>query len=124
MMKILVVTIMRFWRTRSNKNQQIQQYSYHHRTRPFQFCKEETKTIFFVQDPPAATAIEVHNPNHKSTDTKQLDDLLDKTMKKFDDKWSPLINTLNLSLAQQKESRRKLSKPTNSAPVIGDVILK
>ena len=76
----------------------------------------------FVQDPPAATVSEVFNPNHKGSGTigsKQLQDLLDKYNKKLDDKMNPVIN----SLAQQKETLRKLSKPTNSAPVIGDCSL-
>ena len=65
--------------------------------------------------------IEAHNSNHRSTGTigaKQLDDLLDKTMKEFDDKYRPVINSLNLSLVQQKETLRKLSMPNNSGQVL------
>ena len=57
--------------------------------------------------------IEVFNPNHKGTDTigsKQLQDLLDKYNKEFDDRMNPVINSLNLSLAQQKETLRKLEE--------------
>ena len=82
---------------------------------------EENDFSDFVQDPPAATVIEAHNSNHRSTGTigaKQLDDLLDKTMKEFDDKYRPVINSLNQSFAQQKEILRELSKPNNSAQVL------
>ena len=87
---------------------------------------EENGFSDFVQDPPAATVSEVFNPNHKGTGTigsKQLQDLLDKYNKEFDDRMNPVINSLNLSLAQQKETLRKLSKPTNSALVVGNCSL-
>ena len=80
---------------------------------------EENDFSDFVQDPPAATVIEAAIQKELGTiGAKQLDDLLDKSRKEFDDKWNPVINSMNISLAQQKETLRKLSQPTNSAPVL------